>query len=50
MNKTPSETAGLRPAAHAPTKKGVFFFEKKNQKTFAPSLTRPSSGWAAYAN
>jgi hypothetical protein len=27
----------------------MFFFEKKNQKTFAPSLTRPISKWAAYA-
>jgi len=27
----------------------VFFFEKKNQKTFALLGTRPISKWAAYA-
>jgi hypothetical protein len=27
----------------------MFFFEKKNQKTFALLLTRPAATWAAYA-
>jgi hypothetical protein len=27
----------------------MFFFEKKNQKTFARLVTRPTSAWATYA-
>jgi hypothetical protein len=28
----------------------MFFFEKKNQKTFALSVPRPTATWATYAN
>jgi len=34
-------------ARKAEERKKVFFFEKKNQKTFAPWLTWPVSKWAA---
>jgi hypothetical protein len=29
--------------------KEVFFFEKKNQKTFTPLAAAPTSQWAAHA-
>jgi hypothetical protein len=37
-------------AGAAKRKGSMFFFEKKNQKTFAPVDTRPNSNWAAYAS